>query len=55
MLTREDMEKHHVAAERILKAIENSKIPVSWHEMNRCALESVIAKELMLLDREEKR
>lgn len=52
MLTNEDLKKYHTSAERIMKAIEKSKIPVSWHEMNRCALESVIAKELMLMDRE---
>jgi|GEM_PF-1367611 len=55
MLTKEDLKKYHVAAERILNAIENSKVPVSWHEMNRCALESVVAKELILIEKETRK
>lgn len=46
MLTPKDLEKYHQAAERILNAMDNSPVPISWHEMDRMALQSVIAKEL---------
>lgn len=39
-------------AERILNALDNSSVPISWHDMDRCALQSVIAKELILIDKE---
>ena len=52
MLTTEDMKKYHTTAERILNALDNSSVPISWHEMDRCALQSVIAKELILIDKE---
>lgn len=55
MLTNKDLEKFHNAAERILKAIENSKIPVSWHEIDTMRLQGVIAKELMLMERKAKK
>lgn len=45
MLTAKDLEKYHQAAERILNAMDNSPVPISWHEMDRMALQSVIAKE----------
>ena len=51
MLTTEDMKKYHTTAERILNALDNSPVPISWHEMDRCALQSVIAKELILIDK----
>ena len=50
MLTAKDLEKYHQAAERIL--MDNSPVPISWHEMDRMALQSVIAKELILIDKE---
>lgn len=46
MLTAKDLEKYHQAAERILNAMDNSPVPISWHEMDRMALQSVIAKEM---------
>lgn len=52
MLTPKDLEKYHQAAERILNAMDNSSVPISWHEMDRMALQSVIAKELILIDKE---
>lgn len=52
MLTTEDMKKYHTTAERILNALDNSSVPISWREMDRCALQSVIAKELILIDKE---
>lgn len=52
MLTTEDMKKYHTTAERILNALDNSPVPISWYEMDRCALQSVIAKELILIDKE---
>ena len=54
MLTPKDLEKYHQAAERILNAMDNSPVPISWHEMDRMALQSVIAKELILIDKEAK-
>lgn len=54
MLTAKDLEKYHQAAERILNAMDNSPVPISWHEMDRMALQSVIAKELILIDKEAK-
>lgn len=55
MLTSEDLKKYHRAGERILKAIDNSSIPVSWHEMDKNALQSVIAKELILMKKETRK
>lgn len=52
MLTGKDLKKYHDSSERILDAIDNSPVPISWHEMDRPALLSVIAKELMLMDKE---
>ena len=52
MLTPKDLEKYHQAAERILNAMDNSPVPISWHEM---ALQSVIAKELILIDKEARK
>lgn len=52
MLTTEDVKKYHVAAERILNALDNCSAPISWHEMDRYALQSAIAKELILIDKE---
>ena len=52
LFTTEDMKKYHTTAERILNALDNSSVPISWHEMDRCALQSVIAKELILIDKE---
>lgn len=52
MQTAKDLEKYHQVAERILKAMDNSRVPVTWREMDRCALQSVIAKELILIDKE---
>ena len=37
MLTPKDLEKYHQAAERILNAMDNSPVPISWHEMDRMA------------------
>ena len=54
-LTPKDLEKYHQAAERILNAMDNSPVPISWHEMDRMALQSVIAKELILIDKEARR
>lgn len=31
MLTAKDLEKYHQAAERILNAMDNSPVPISWH------------------------
>lgn len=55
MLTSKDLEKYHRAGARILKAIDNSQIPVSWHEKDKTALESVIAKELILMEKETRK
>lgn len=55
MLTAKDLEKYHQAAERILNAMDNSPVPISWHEMDRMALQSVIAKELILIDKEARK
>lgn len=52
MLTPKDLEKYHQAAERILNAMDNSPVPISWHEMDRMALQSVIAKEFSLTRRQ---
>lgn len=46
MLTTEDVKKYHVTAERILNALDNSSVPISWHEMDRCALQSVIRQRI---------
>lgn len=55
MQTAKDLEKYHQAAERILNAMDNSPVPVSWHEMDRLALQNVITKELILMDKEARR
>lgn len=41
MLTTEDMKKYHTTAERILNALDNSSVPISWHDMDRCALQKI--------------
>lgn len=51
MLTAKDLEKYHQAAERILNAMDNSPVPISWHEMDRMALQSV----LILIDKEARK
>ena len=43
---------YNQTAECILDALENSKTPISWHEINRPKLKHVIAQELARLDRE---
>lgn len=48
---KEYMEK----AERILRAMENSPMPVEWHEMDREDLAEVIAKELKRMEREDEK
>lgn len=48
---KEYMEK----AERILRAMENSPVPVEWHEMDRDDLAAVIAKELKRMEREDEK
>ena len=55
MLTPKDLEKYHQAAELIQKAMDNSRVSVTWREMDRCALQSVIAKELILIDKEARK
>lgn len=55
MFTSKDIAKYHDAAERILSALDNSPVPITWHEMDRYALQSVIAKELILIDKEARR
>ena len=52
MLPTEDKTKYYTTAERILNALDYSSVPISWHDMDRCALQSVIAKELILIDKE---
>lgn len=55
MLTTKDLEKYDRAAARILNALDNGPVPISWHEMDRAALQSVIAKELICMMREAER
>lgn len=55
MLTNKDIAKYHCAAERILNALDDSPVPISWHELDRHALQSVIAKELILIDKEARK
>lgn len=40
-------------AERILRAMENSPVPVEWSEMDREDLAEVIARELRKMDKED--
>lgn len=40
-------------AERILRALENSPVPVEWSEMDREDLAAVIAKELKKMEKED--
>ena len=53
MLTAKDLEKYHQAAERILNAMDNSPVPISWHEMDRMALQSVILMKLATISVKE--
>lgn len=41
------------AAQRILEALENSNVPISWHCINEPALINVIAKELNQIVKEK--
>lgn len=54
VFTCNDLVKYHKSAERILKALEKSVVPISWQEKDRIGLESVIAKELMLIEKEDR-
>ena len=47
------MNEYLKKAERILRAIENSAVPVEWSEMDREDLAAVIAKELRKMDKED--
>ena len=53
MFERKDFEKYEEAAERIMCALDECPVPISWHEMDRMKLQSIIEKELMVIDREE--
>ena len=43
------------AAERVVDALENGKVPITWHEINRSKLEHTIAQELERMDKETER
>ena len=43
---------YKAAAARILNALENGTVPISWHEMHRKRLEDIIAQELRRMDKE---
>ena len=45
---------YNLAAERILDALENSKTPISWHEIDRPKLRQVITQELAIMELETK-
>lgn len=47
------MNEYLKKAERILRAIENSAVPVEWSEMDREDLAAVIAKELKKMEKED--
>lgn len=55
MFSTKDLEKYHASAERILNALDKSSVPISWNEIDRYALQSVIAKELILIEKEERK
>lgn len=40
-------------AERILAALDNSKVPISWHCIYEQELVEVIAQELSQIDKDE--
>ncbi len=40
------------AAKRILDKLENSPVPITWHEIHRKRLEDIIAQELQRMDKE---
>lgn len=40
-------------AERILKALDNSKAPISWHCIDEPELVRAISRELRKIDKEE--
>ncbi len=47
------MNEYLKKAERILRALENSTVPVEWSEMDREDLAAVIAKELRKMEKED--
>ncbi len=49
------MNEYLKKAERILRALENSTVPVEWSEMDREDLAAVIAKELKRMEREDEK
>lgn len=49
------MQEYIGKAERILHAMENSPVPVDWSEMDREDLAAVIAKELKIIEKEDKK
>ena len=49
MLTAKDLKKYHQAAERILNAMDNSPVPISWHEMDRMASLAHFSKYVIVM------
>lgn len=54
MLTNIDLDKYQKQATRILRAIDNSRVPISWPAMDEPELVRVIANELVKIARSEK-
>lgn len=53
MLDRSDIEKYEKKAICILGAIENSKVPIGGHKLDKAELIRVIKNELIKIDRRE--
>lgn len=51
MLERKDIERYERNAERILSAIDRSRVPVDWATLDEPELIQVIARELIRIDR----
>lgn len=54
MLTNIDLDKYQRQATRILRAIDNSRVPISWAAMDEPELVRTIANELVKIARSEK-
>lgn len=55
MLERKDIERYERNAERILSAIDRSRVPIDWAAIDEPELIRVIARELYLIDWDEDR
>lgn len=53
MLSNKDLERYNQKAIRILRAMDNSTVPIGWDATSEPELVRVVARELIRMDKEE--